>query len=1034
MIEIVTLAKHGGPLTKRITLDPNGKLISDGSACVMGSGVAWRTAFADMTTFAGHIAALDPSEAIALGRLRADLPDKVEVTTKAKLNGAPPGTIARSAEYIAYQPTAPGLLLVDYDDKGMPPEIRNRLAAMGGFVQALGAIVPEIANVGLVVRRSTSAGLVRTDTGQEIAGSDGRHLYVLIENGADAERALKALHDRCWLAGLGWMLVGAAGQLLERSIVDRMVFGPERLVFEGAPVLDPPLVQDQVRRRPRPREGAALNTAAAIPSINLTEDVHLRRLKRAAADALAVDVRKVRLAFIKTQTERLINERGVMPETARQTVERMITGILLPDLDLPFDLPEFAGKTVADVLADPDLYVGATLADPLEGVAYGTGKARIEQREDGSIWIHSFAHGRTVYDLKLDADMLRAVLAKTPDKEVIARFVRFARRMADVEGYDYAHIKCELIERLKLGVREFNRQVKRAEAVEAEEDRKAREKARQAQRLAAGDHRPQIRVPAEDTPRLEIIQQLDRVFAASMAAEPPMRNLEGWLTMALARRVPGMHQLTASGANAEENPSDRLPAPEHVLLTTLTEIEVAILVEKHIDYLDPTGRSVCLPLVFIKAYHQQRTDSPLPVVTAVATMPVILPDGTMLSGHRLDRERRILFRVDERLEALLPKIKECTPDAVAAAVSFLVDDWLVDVPTDYPGKLKLLTLAITILERGILPARPAFFITSGQRGNGKTTVIVMISVAALGEAVSAAAWSNSADERRKALLAYYGEGVPLICWDNIKRGATISCPSIEKGLTAETYTDRVLGVSESRTVPATSIICFTGNNIAPKGDMASRDLTIRLTTDRADPENRSFTHSDPIAWTYAHRGKILHALYTIMLGNPRLTERAPAEAETRFKDWWHLIGSALEHAARCHLGNWDLHAPECPPSQISFREEFLTNDAEDEQGHAVATVLRLLRGRWPGTFRASDILAFTNNSYDQDAPAFAEEFFPALEEATEKAPLRAYSSTYLSSRLRSLRDAPVMVDGVLMVLRYSPHPEHGGLFSVEVLP
>jgi hypothetical protein len=38
---------------------------------------------------------------------------------------------------------------------------------------------------------------------------------------------------------------------------------------------------------------------------------------------------------------------------------------------LPFDDEELAGVTVADVLADPARFEGATLADPLEGVSYG---------------------------------------------------------------------------------------------------------------------------------------------------------------------------------------------------------------------------------------------------------------------------------------------------------------------------------------------------------------------------------------------------------------------------------------------------------------------------------------------------------------------------------------------------------------------------------------------------------------------------------------------------------------------------------------
>ena len=65
------------------------------------------------------------------------------------------------------------------------------------------------------------------------------------------------------------------------------------------------------------------------------------------------------------------------------------------------------GCTVADVLADPERFEGATLADPNEGLDYGRCKAKILRRSDGTPLIHSFAHGRTVYELKLDAAAVR---------------------------------------------------------------------------------------------------------------------------------------------------------------------------------------------------------------------------------------------------------------------------------------------------------------------------------------------------------------------------------------------------------------------------------------------------------------------------------------------------------------------------------------------------------------------------------------------------------------------------------------------------
>ena len=64
--------------------------------------------------------------------------------------------------------------------------------------------LPEFSTAGHLIRASTSAGLIRTDTGQVFGGSDGLHVYVLIKDGTDAVRFLSALHERCWQAGLGW--------------------------------------------------------------------------------------------------------------------------------------------------------------------------------------------------------------------------------------------------------------------------------------------------------------------------------------------------------------------------------------------------------------------------------------------------------------------------------------------------------------------------------------------------------------------------------------------------------------------------------------------------------------------------------------------------------------------------------------------------------------------------------------------------------------------------------------------------------------
>jgi hypothetical protein len=260
----------------------------------------------------------------------------------------------------------------------------------------------------------------------------------------------------------------------------------------------------------------------------------------------------------------------------------------------------------------------------------------------------------------------------------------------------------------------------------------------------------------------------------------------------------------------------------------------------------------------------------------------------------------------------------------------------------------------------------------------------MVTAAVLGRRPPAAAWSPVAEERRKALLAYLGEGVAAVVWDNIERGAQISCPHIEKALTALEYTDRVLSRSRTRTVPSTTVQIFTGNNIAPRADLASRSLVCRLEAERPDPENRPFRHADPVGWTLANRPRILAALYTLLRWNPQVRARAADRhrSKTRFKLWWDLVGAPLELAAMLTLeaqagaaaaGEGAPFA--CPPEVVDFDALFTGSETEDEETCGMRELVQLLHGRF-GTrrFTSADVAALLQPSSAAGMP-FAEPRF-----------------------------------------------------------
>ena len=124
---------------------------------------------------------------------------------RAREGGAAAGAIARTRDHIDYAPGEPAFALLDFDRKGMPDAVAGALAARGGFWPAFVAAVPALARAARVRRASTSAGLLDLRTGAPVgAAAGGEHVYVLVRDGADVERFLRDLHERCWLHGFGW--------------------------------------------------------------------------------------------------------------------------------------------------------------------------------------------------------------------------------------------------------------------------------------------------------------------------------------------------------------------------------------------------------------------------------------------------------------------------------------------------------------------------------------------------------------------------------------------------------------------------------------------------------------------------------------------------------------------------------------------------------------------------------------------------------------------------------------------------------------
>jgi hypothetical protein len=202
----------------------------------------------------------------------------------------------------------------------------------------------------------------------------------------------------------------------------------------------------------------------------------------------------------------------------------------------------------------------------------------------------------------------------------------------------------------------------------AARQREARARALAArQQSAQAANRTLVKRAAADAPLTPVMKFLDEHLTTD-EPEPPMRNING-VPVEVRERSPSIdfHELNSEGENEAglENKA-QLPAPPIPLISEHDATSLAIMVERYLDYYVETAnsvRDVAPPAGFLNHYAAYR-DSNLPIVRAVATMPLVLPNRRILSSNGLDRKNEIVFRIPPELMKFIPDPGTITKEEV----------------------------------------------------------------------------------------------------------------------------------------------------------------------------------------------------------------------------------------------------------------------------------------------------------------------------------------------------------------------------------
>lgn len=472
----------------------------------------------------------------------------------------------------------------------------------------------------------------------------------------------------------------------------------------------------------------------------------------------------------------------------------------------------------------------------------------------------------------------------------------------------------------------------------------------------AGHYAGIVREYAE---RRRKIEQADRVRQAALAPDADMASIRDLARALVVESAPAQdsERLRVSTGNRnpfdiarevadyllKENDPPRLFAmgTAAVLLNddgTLASLDQdrgagwLAYVAEHIDFTSTskdTARIVAPPGPVMKMLPAILVPE-LPRLDGVVTAPYLDRHGKIVAQDGYHAGSRLVLRM--RGLDLPPVTDKPTGYEVAAAVEFLMDEWLGDFPFDSDAdKANAVAELLTITGRQFFPLAPLFINDASASGAGKGLLTTTIALIATGEPPHFMELPPAGEEQKKTITAALLDGQSIIAWDE---SHVVAGRSLAMILTAEIYSGRILGSSKMMSVRNRFTQIALGNNVEVRGDMKRRVVPCRLVPADENPEHRTgFRHENLKEWVLANRGRLLAAVLTIWRNWDAHGRPQAKISMGSFEHWVRVTGGALESAGIKGFGT-------STAQWLSYSE-----DEDDWAGH-----LSQVRRRWPGSW------------------------------------------------------------------------------------
>jgi hypothetical protein len=259
----------------------------------------------------------------------------------------------------------------------------------------------------------------------------------------------------------------------------------------------------------------------------------------------------------------------------------------------------------------------------------------------------------------------------------------------------------------------------------------------------------------------------------------------------------------------------------------------------------------------------------LPPLAGLARQPYFRePDGELITHPGYDKTAQ-RFGVFDARQFVIP---DPTPEAARSALDLLeglLAEFHFVAATD---KAAALAAIFTAVVRPTLPYAPGFHVRAPVFGSGKTYLCELIGAFAGPGGNAKVSYPTTSEEATKVILSLLLTSPAVIEFDDMDTD-WIPHGTVNRMLTAEHITDRILGVSKTATVSTRTLFLGSGNNVGPIRDLLRRVLTIHVDPRCATPATLSYKGS-PVDKVRQQRGVYVAAVLTIIqawrgAGSPR---------------------------------------------------------------------------------------------------------------------------------------------------------------------